>query len=138
MCSFCGVSEENCIYLFWGCPCASNFRRDHTELLTRHHRVTGPKVMNKLRFFFHPIYILLDHCPLIARYHTDNSLIKILHYQYVLAKLQYYGIRGIANVWFESRNNRKQFVRGTSSDFQTVTFDVPQGSVLGLLLFLFA
>ena len=54
----------------------------------------------------------------------------------MLAKLEYYGIRGVANVWFESNvNNRKQFVsiRGTSSDFQTETFDVPHGSMLGLL-----
>ena len=92
--------------------------------------------MNKISFLGLKTNILLDHCPLIARYHIDKYLIKILPYQYVLAKLEYYGIRGVANVWFESNvNNRKQFVsiRGTSSDFQTETFDVPHGSMLGLL-----
>ena len=96
--------------------------------------------MNKLSFLGLATNILLDHCSLIARYHVHKSLIKIMHYQYVLAKLEHYGIRGVVNVWFESNvNNRKQFVsiRGTSSDFPTVTFDVPHGSVLGLLLFLF-
>ena len=97
--------------------------------------------MNKLSFLGLTTNILLDHCPLIARYHIDKSLIKILHYQNVLAKLEYCGIKSVANVLFESNVNiRKQFVsiRGTSSDFQTITFDVPHGSVLGLLLFLFA
>ena len=57
----------------------------------------------------------------------------------ILDKLEYNGIRGVANDWFASYlSNRRQFVSlfGTNSDYQTVTCRVPQGSVLGPLLFL--
>ena len=57
----------------------------------------------------------------------------------LLQKLNYYGIRGVANNWFRSyRTNSLQFVsiNGTHSDEVMMQFGVPQGSVLGPLLFL--
>ena len=57
----------------------------------------------------------------------------------LLNKLDHYGIRGIANDWFRSYlDNRKQFVTlgNISSEQLLVTCGVPQGSVLGPLLFL--
>ena len=57
----------------------------------------------------------------------------------LLHKLSHYGIRGVANDWFRSYlTNRKQYVEinGHNSNELTLEYGVPQGSVLGPLLFL--
>ena len=57
----------------------------------------------------------------------------------LLNKLEHYGIRGVALKWLTSYlNNRKQYVHinGTSSDVKLLEYGVPQGSILGPLLFI--
>ena len=65
-----------------------------------------------------------------------------LNHQILLQKLNFYGIGGIALEWFSSYltylTGRQQFVEidGIQSDSLTLSTRVPQGSILGPLLFL--
>ena len=60
-------------------------------------------------------------------------------HQILIKTLQYYGIDGTALEWFKSYlSNRKQYISShdASQNCLDIIFGVPQGSILGPLLFL--
>ena len=68
-----------------------------------------------------------------------SKAIDIIDHNILLNKLQTYGIRGVALEWFKSYlTNRKHFIqyKSSTSNMQLITTGVPQGSVLGPLLFI--
>ena len=67
-----------------------------------------------------------------------SKVFDTIDHKILLAKLWHYGIRGVANKWFDSYlNNRKQLVEVNSicSDTKIIEFSVPQGPILDPLLF---
>ena len=64
-----------------------------------------------------------------------------MDHQILLSKLNHYGVHGVSNDWFKSYlSNRSQYVSINMSQYESglaaINFSVPEGSILGPLLFL--
>jgi hypothetical protein len=96
----------------------SGFRSNHSTL----HAVLSiiDKIQNAIENGNYSCGIFLDL----------SKVFDTVNHQILLQKLEYYGIRGMANDWFKSYlDNRKQFVSmgGVKSDMLYITCGVPQG-----------
>ena len=80
-----------------------------------------------------------DKKTLLAIYLDFSKAFDTIDHHLLCQKLNYYGIRGNINSWFKSYlSDRKQFVaiKNSNSVTKNLSLGVPQGSILGPLLFL--
>ena len=73
------------------------------------------------------------------KYSETSAPVDTVNHDILLCKLSNYGIRGVVYQWFKNYlSDRKQFITvvGVSSEIGSISMGVPQGSVLGPLLFL--
>ena len=90
--------------------------------------------------FTNDCYINMDKGKLTGLIFIDlKKAFDTVDHEILLSKLQKYGINELEHDWFKSYlANRRQFCRvnGMSSNVEEINCGVPQGSCLGLLLFL--
>ena len=75
----------------------------------------------------------------LATFCDLSKAFDIIDHDILLHKLKHCGLRGVVNNWFRSYlSDRKQFVeyKTEKSSLQTIICGVPQGSILGPLLYL--
>ena len=122
VCLYDFLTKHNCIYEF-----QFGFRKKHS---------TNHVIMKLAENIRHS----LDNDTFSCGIFIDlQKAFDTVDHNILLAKLDHYGVRGKSNEWFISYlGNRKQFVsiNGFASNEAEMKYGVPQGSVLGPLLFL--
>ena len=116
------LEQNNCLYMH-----QFGFRNQHS---TNHALI---QITDKIRK-------ALDANKYICGVFLDfQKAFDTVNHKILFSKLNYYGIRGITlNLLKSYLTNRKQFVHVNNTDSDTLinTYGVPQGSILGPLLFL--
>ena len=109
------------------CPSQYGFRQRHS---TEHAILEFvDRIISDMDQGFNPIAIFLDL----------SKAFDTLDHQILIQKLKYYGIKNKTLNWLTSYlTNRKQYVQfnNTQSTFCQISTGVPQGSILGPLLFI--
>ena len=90
--------------------------------------------------FVEKIHSAIDNCEYSIGILLDLAkAFDTVNHTILLNKLEHYGVRGIPHLWVKNYlSNRKQYVhyKGVDSQMSDIICEVPQGSVLGPLLFL--
>ena len=100
----------------------------------------GKSTEDGLILFMNDVYKSIDmHESVICTFIDFAKAFETIDHKILLYKLSCYGIRGTINEWFCSYlSNRTMYVdfKGTVSERRTVNIGVPQGTILGPILFL--
>ena len=101
---------------------------------------SGLNTFDALAKFTSDVYSALDnHKSIISIFIDFSKAFDTVHPNILLDKLQHYGIRGNIHKWFKSYlSNRSHYTlhNKTTSNIKTMHLGVPQGSILGPILFL--